>query len=75
MLDIVEALRWVQKNIARFGGDPHNVTIFGESGGGAKVSLLLGMPPAKGLYHKAIIQSGAGLNAARASTHRRSAAR
>lgn len=64
MLDIVEALRWVQKNIARFGGDPGNVTIFGESGGGAKVSLLLGMPPAKGLYHKAIIQSGAGLNAA-----------
>lgn len=64
MLDIVAALQWVQKNIARFGGDPSNVTIFGESGGGAKVSLLLAMPAAKGLYHKAIIQSGASLEAA-----------
>jgi para-nitrobenzyl esterase len=64
MLDIVAALNWVQKNIARFGGDPSNVTIFGESGGGAKVSLLLAMPGAKGLYHKAIIQSGAALDAA-----------
>jgi para-nitrobenzyl esterase len=64
MLDIVAALKWVQKNIARFGGDPSNVTIFGESGGGAKVSLLLAMPGAKGLYHKAIIQSGAALDAA-----------
>ena len=63
MLDIVAALEWVKANIAAFGGDPDNVTIFGESGGGAKVSLLLGMPPAKGLYHKAIIQSGAALNA------------
>ena len=64
MLDIVAALKWVQKNVARFGGDPANVTIFGESGGGAKVSLLLAMPGAKGLYHKAIIQSGAALDAA-----------
>jgi para-nitrobenzyl esterase len=64
MLDIVAALKWVQKNIARFGGDPANVTIFGESGGGAKVSLLLAMPGAKGLYNKAIIQSGAALDAA-----------
>lgn len=64
MLDIVEALKWVKANIALFGGDPDNVTIFGESGGGAKVSLLLGMPPARGLYHKAIIQSGAALDAA-----------
>ena len=64
MLDIVAALKWVQENIARFGGDTSNVTIFGESGGGAKVSLLLAMPGAKGLYHKAIIQSGAGLDAA-----------
>ncbi|NBC35817.1 carboxylesterase family protein [Novosphingobium sp. FSY-8] len=64
MLDIVAALRWVRDNIDRFGGDPANVTIFGESGGGAKVSLLLGMPSAKGLYHKAIIQSGAMLEAA-----------
>lgn len=64
MLDIVAALEWVKANIAQFGGDPDNVTIFGESGGGAKVSLLLGMPPAQGLYHKAIIQSGAALDAA-----------
>ena len=63
MLDIIEALKWVKANIAQFGGDPDNVTIFGESGGGAKVSLLLGMPPAHGLYHKAIIQSGAALDA------------
>jgi len=58
MLDIVEALRWVRDNIERFGGDPRNVTIFGESGGGAKVSVLMAMPDAHGLFHKAIIQSG-----------------
>jgi para-nitrobenzyl esterase len=60
-LDIVAALEWVKENIAQFGGDPNNVTIFGQSGGGAKVSTLLAMPPANGLFHKAIIQSGAGL--------------
>ena len=58
MLDIVAALEWVRDNIAAFGGDAGNVTIFGESGGGAKVSVLLAMPAAKGLFHKAIIQSG-----------------
>ena len=58
MLDIVEALKWVRDNIANFGGDPGNVTIFGESGGGAKVSVLMAMPAAHGLFHKAIIQSG-----------------
>jgi para-nitrobenzyl esterase len=58
MLDIVEALRWVRDNIARFGGDPEQVTIFGESGGGRKVGTLLAMPDAKGLFHRAIIQSG-----------------
>jgi len=60
-LDQVLALRWVHDNIAQFGGDPGNVTIFGESGGGHKVSCLLAMPAAKGLFHKAIIQSGAGV--------------
>jgi para-nitrobenzyl esterase len=61
MLDLVAALEWVRDNIARFGGDPHQVTIFGESGGGAKVSTLLAMPSAKGLFHRAAIQSGPGL--------------
>ena len=62
MLDVVQALKWVQKNIRQFGGDPNNVTIFGESGGGGKVGTLLCMPPAKGLFHKAIIMSGTILN-------------
>ncbi|MBU6268324.1 MAG: carboxylesterase/lipase family protein [Sphingomonadales bacterium] len=60
-LDIVLALQWVRDNIALFGGDPGNVTIFGESGGGSKVSVMLAMPAARGLFHKAIIQSGPGL--------------
>ena len=59
MLDIVAALQWVRDNIASFGGDPSNVTIFGESGGGMKVTLLLAMPSAQGLFHKAISESGA----------------
>jgi para-nitrobenzyl esterase len=64
MLDIVLALQWVRDNIANFGGDPGNVTIFGQSGGGGKVSNLLAMPPAKGLFHKAIVESaGSGLRA------------
>ncbi|MER3318377.1 MAG: carboxylesterase/lipase family protein [Allomuricauda sp.] len=58
MLDIVAALDWVKANIANFGGDPNNVTIFGQSGGGAKVNTLMAMPGAKGLFHKAINQSG-----------------
>lgn len=68
MLDIVLALKWVQENIAAFGGDPDNVTVFGESGGGRKVSLLLTMPEAKGLFHKGIIQSSPALKAMEAET-------
>ena len=56
--DIEAALRWIQKNIAAFGGDPDNVTIFGQSGGGGKVQTLLQTPSADGLYHKGIIMSG-----------------
>jgi para-nitrobenzyl esterase len=59
MLDIVHALKWVRSNIARFGGDPGKVTVFGQSGGGRKVATLLAMPSAKGLFHRAIIESGA----------------
>ena len=62
MLDAVQALEWVRDNIANFGGDPNNVTIFGESGGGGKVGTLMCMPKAKGLFHKAIIMSGTILN-------------
>ncbi len=63
-LDIVAALEWVRDNIERFGGDPKRVMIFGESGGGAKVSMLLACPPAKGLFHSAVIESGPGLRMA-----------
>src|SRR5207302_10515671 len=59
VLDLVAALEWVRDHAGRFGGDPGNVTIFGQSGGGGKVSALLAMPRAKGLFHKAIVQSGA----------------
>ena len=63
-LDLIAALEWVRDNIAHFGGDPRNVTIFGESGGGQKISALMAMPAAKGLFHKACIQSGSVLRAA-----------
>jgi para-nitrobenzyl esterase len=59
MLDIVQALQWVRDNIEHFGGDPHRVTIFGESGGGRKIGTLLAMPEAKGLFHRAVMESGA----------------
>jgi len=68
MLDIVLALQWVQDNIEEFGGDPDNVTIFGESGGGRKVSLLLTMPSAKGLFHKGVIQSSPALRGMASTT-------
>ncbi|MBU2429642.1 MAG: carboxylesterase family protein, partial [Proteobacteria bacterium] len=57
-MDLIAALQWVQKNIRRFGGNPGNVTIFGESGGGRKTLSLMASPMAKGLFHKAISQSG-----------------
>ena len=63
MRDILLALHWVRDNIAGFGGDPDNVTIFGQSGGGMKVTTLMAMPMAKGLFHKAIAQSGPMLRA------------
>jgi para-nitrobenzyl esterase len=59
LLDMVAALEWVKENISKFGGDPNNVTIFGESAGGMAVSSLLAMPSAKGLFHRAIPHSGA----------------
>lgn len=58
LLDLVQALTWIRDNIAAFGGDPGNVTIFGQSGGGGKVSCLMAMPAAAGLFHRAIVQSG-----------------
>jgi para-nitrobenzyl esterase len=60
-LDIIAALQWVRDTIDRFGGDPKRVMIFGESGGGGKVSMLLASPPAKGLFHAAVIESGPGV--------------
>jgi para-nitrobenzyl esterase len=65
MQDLVLALQWIRDNIEAFGGDPDNVMIMGQSGGGAKVSVLMAMPSAKGLFHKAAIQSGPGLTVGR----------
>jgi para-nitrobenzyl esterase len=61
MMDLVAALRWVRENIESFGGDPSHVMIFGQSGGGAKTATMLAMPPGKGLFHAAAVQSGAAL--------------
>lgn len=63
-LDMVAALEWIKNNIASFGGDPTNVTIIGQSGGGAKVTTLMNMPAAKGLFHKAVALSGSSLSGA-----------
>jgi len=62
MTDLVAALRWVRDNIANFGGDPDTVMIYGQSGGGSKVTTLMGMPSAAGLFHRASVQSGGGGN-------------
>ncbi len=75
LLDCVAALQWVRDNIARFGGDPGCVTLFGQSGGAGKVSTLMAMPAAKGLFHRAVAQSGVALrhqsvDAATATTRR-----
>ena len=70
-LDLIAALAWVRDNIGRFGGDASKVLIFGQSGGGGKISTLMGMPAAKGLFHRAVIQSGSSL---RQSTPDRSGA-
>lgn len=61
MMDLVAALEWVKTNISNFGGDPNTVLIFGQSGGGGKVSALMGMPSAEGLFHRAAVESGASL--------------
>ena len=68
MLDLVLALKWVRDNIAQFGGDPARVTIFGHSGGGGKVSTLMAMPSAQGLFHGAIVTSGSFPNTTKPAT-------
>ncbi len=68
MLDLVLALKWVRDNVAQFGGDPARVTIFGHSGGGGKVSTLMAMPAAQGLFHRAIVTSGSFPNMTRPAT-------
>jgi para-nitrobenzyl esterase len=67
MKDIILGLEWIRDNVANFGGDPANVTIFGQSGGAGKVSTLLGMPAAQGLFHRAIAQSGSAVTSLSAS--------
>jgi len=73
MKDIIAGLEWIRDNVASFGGDPGNVTIFGQSGGAGKVSTLLGMPAAQGLFHRAIAQSGSAVTSMRASAATESA--
>ncbi len=62
MMDLVAALQWIRENISNFGGDPNKVMIYGQSGGGSKVTTLMGMPSAAGLFHRASVQSGGGGN-------------
>ncbi len=72
-LDLIAALEWVKRNIAAFGGDPDNVTLFGQSGGGAKIATLMAMPAARGLFHKAITMSGQQVTASGSINARRRA--
>ncbi len=74
MLDIVAALEWVRDNIANFGGDPGRVLIFGQSGGGGKVSTLMAMPAARGLFHRAVVESGSTLRVGEEDVSRSTAA-
>src|SRR5579863_7275859 len=75
LLDLVAALEWVKTNISNFGGDPNKVLIFGQSGGGSKVTKLMAMPAAKGLFHRAAVESGTGhLRVANAEDAARTAA-
>jgi para-nitrobenzyl esterase len=71
MLDQIAALKWVRENIAAFGGDPGNVTVFGESGGAMSIGIMLSMPRAEGLFRRAILQSGAAHPVISAATARR----
>lgn len=73
LLDLVLALQWVRNNVSAFGGDPRNVTVFGQSGGGAKIATLMAMPAARGLFHAAITMSGQQITASRISTATRHA--
>jgi para-nitrobenzyl esterase len=73
MLDLVAALQWVHDNIENFGGDPNTVLIFGQSGGGGKVSTMMAMPSAEGLFHRAAVQSGSTLRLTRPEGAQRSA--
>ena len=73
MRDIIQSLEWVRDNIAAFGGDPGSVTVFGQSGGAGKVSHLMGMPAAKGLFHKVIVQSGSAVTSQSTAAATRSA--
>src|SRR5262249_50382718 len=73
MKDIILGLEWIRDNAGNFGGDPGNVTIFGQSGGAGKVSTLLGMPAAKGLFHRAIAESGSAGTSTHASAATQSA--
>src|SRR5262249_48110133 len=74
MLDIVAVLEWVRDNIANFGGDPGNVQVYGQSGGGGKVSHLMAMPAAKGLFQRAVVQSGSALRSGSPESASRTAA-